>query len=271
MIKIITSLFLLLSVATQAQTKDTFDVLFPLNDARLAKAAKEHIDMLMFKDSLVHGQQFIILGYADYLGSEKYNENLSAMRAKNVKEYLVSAGFKANEISICMGKGKIDRSIPAGKDGIATDRKVQIIIAPQKAPESKPAPATTLDAAHLAVNQTVTLKNILFYGNAATILPSSMPELENLYHFMNTNKKIKIQIEGHVCCKGMGPGNDDETRQSISFDRAKAVYDYLITKGISKDRLTYKGLGATQPAVYPALTDEDQQKNRRVEIRIMQK
>ena len=52
----------------------------------------------------------------------------------------------------------------------------------------------------------------------------------------------------------------------ISFLRAKAVNDYLIRRGISENRLGYEGYSNTIPLVTPELTEEDQQRNRRVDV-----
>jgi len=277
--------FLLLFVssnACQAQGRDTFDVLFPFNEARLSKDATEHIDELVFKDKLVHGQQFTILGYADYVGGDKYNEALSAKRAAHVKDYMVSMGFTPGDISICIGKGKISRVGSVGQDGVAADRKVQIIINTQQArlaavPKPiQPAPnvnkPAVLDIAHIAVNETVTLKNILFLSSQAFILPTSVPELEDLYDLMRRNKTVKISIEGHTCCMGIAAlkDTDDPDGKILSMERAKAVGTYLQKKGIAAERITYAGYGSTHP-VAGSVTEEDQQKNRRVEIRITSK
>jgi outer membrane protein OmpA-like peptidoglycan-associated protein len=281
-------ILLLISTGCFGQGRDTFDVLFPFSDARLSKSAAEHIDKLVFKDSLVHGQQFMILGYADYVGGDKYNDDLSAKRAACVKNYLTDMGFKASDISICVGKGKINRNGATGRAGVAADRKVQIIISPvqQKiiaasptltAPKPTPKTAAAskpavLDIAHIAVNEAVTLRNILFVSAEAFILPSSVPELEVLYNFMNVNGGVKIRIEGHTCCLGIVTLRDanDPDGNILSMDRAKAVSNYLVKKGIAQERITCAGFGNTRP-VAGSVTPEDQQKNRRVEIRIISK
>jgi outer membrane protein OmpA-like peptidoglycan-associated protein len=131
---------------------------------------------------------------------------------------------------------------------------------------------TKIDIDKLEVNETVTLKNIFFEGNLPDILQSSMPELQNLFNFMNEHKKVTIQIEGHACCKGMETGKDIAiSDEKLSEMRAKAIYDYLGAKGINKKRMKYVGYGTARPLVYPANTEDEQQQNRRVEIRILSK
>lgn len=77
-------------------------------------------------------------------------------------------------------------------------------------------------------------------------------------------KKIYLFIiQGHICCQVT-----DE--YGISTLRAKAVYDYLISYGITPGRLSYKGYGSTQPLYQLPESDEEQRvANRRVEIKVV--
>lgn len=258
--------FFLIAITTDcfSQRSDTLSVHFDLNDARLNKRASGFIDKLIFNDVLIPGQKLILLGFADYLGSNGHNDSLSKARAKNVQDYLIDAGFDKKDITLCIGKGKIERT-PVGKNGFGRDRKVQIIIDRNSPPPSKPA---VLDIANAKVNQTIALKNIFFVGGQPIILESSLPELDNLVKTLADNKTIKIQIEGHICCAGPVEGVDDN---DLSVFRAKAVYDYLISKGIDAHRLTYVGLGNRNPVSKEENTEEEREKNRRVEIRILSK
>jgi flagellar motor protein MotB len=52
----------------------------------------------------------------------------------------------------------------------------------------------------------------------------------------------------------------------VSEKRAKAVYDYLTKNEIDSSRLNFKGFSNTIPLIYPEITDEDSQRNRRVDI-----
>lgn len=98
---------------------------------------------------------------------------------------------------------------------------------------------------------------IEFYNASDYVKEYSLPELDKLYQFLNTNQQVEIFIRGHVCCM-----NDYE----ISYLRAKTVYDYLIKRGITKERLGFEGYSNTIPLVSPELTEEDQQRNRRVDV-----
>ena len=253
--------FLCCATLSYGQRTDSFAVHFALKETTVNTQSAAYINKLISKKSIQPGQKLMLLGYADYRGTAEHNDSVSTERAMNVQDYLVSKGFNKNDITYA-GKGKIDRPTMTAKGGYAPDRKVLII----------PAATTHLDN-NIAVNETVALKNIFFEGGLPDILPASMPELQNLVDFLNTNKTMHIQVEGHVCCKGMstsntGPySNDDD----LSKLRAKAVYDYLTAKGIAKNRMKYVGFGTTHPKVYPATTEDEQQSNRRVEIRVLSK
>jgi outer membrane protein OmpA-like peptidoglycan-associated protein len=58
------------------QSKDTFDVYFPFNNAKLTHEATDYIDRLVFQDTLIHGNKLMIVGYADYVGGNPHNDTL---------------------------------------------------------------------------------------------------------------------------------------------------------------------------------------------------
>ena len=110
--------------------------------------------------------------------------------------------------------------------------------------------------------------NINFYGNLPDLLPCSYPSADALFQLMMKNKKLVIQIEGHVN-KGIIKSKEDELfNQQLSEQRAKTIFNYLIKKGISKDRLSIVGLSASQMIFPKPLTEIEQEANRRVEIKI---
>ena len=56
--------------------------------------------------------------------------------------------------------------------------------------------------------------------------------------------------------------------QILSENRAKAVVDYLIGKGVGPNRMTFKGLGESDP-IASNETEEGRKKNRRVEFKVV--
>lgn len=266
----------LCSYMASAQENDTFNVYFPIRESKVTPRAKDYIDSLMFKAALTHWQKLIILGYADYSGSKGYNDTLSLNRARNIQNYLVENSFSASDITLCTGKGKIDRQPPITGAGYSQDRKVLIIV-DRSGPPPAPKPAvqptgTVLGLTKAKVNQTISLNNIFFYAGTDELLRPSIPVLDTLYDFLTTNPTVNIMIIGNICCSGEPTGKDDLYMDTyLSVARARTIYNYLISKGVAKDRLKFKGVGNANPKVYPEITEMDMVRNRRVDIKILSK
>ena len=114
----------------------------------------------------------------------------------------------------------------------------------------------------ITLNSTVALKNIQFELNSYQIQPVSLTELDKLLQLMTDNATIHIQISGHTD----NIGNDADNLK-LSENRAKAVADYLVSKGIDASRLTWKGYGKTKPVADNG-TDEGRARNRRTEFTV---
>lgn len=111
--------------------------------------------------------------------------------------------------------------------------------------------------------ESIVLRNIFFETDSSRLLPESETELANLLSLLNRNASLKIEISGHTDNSG-----SESYNQLLSGKRARAVYDYLIEKGIAKQRLSYKGFGADKP-VADNSTTEGKALNRRTEFKVM--
>ncbi|WP_299518027.1 OmpA family protein, partial [uncultured Flavobacterium sp.] len=115
------------------------------------------------------------------------------------------------------------------------------------------------------VGELLNLKGLNFYNMSDVVLPDSKPILDELLQIMNNNPTLKIEIQGHICC------NPSEI-EDISLKRAKTVYNFLLSNGISEDRITYKGFASSRPLYpLPEKNEEERVANRRVEILIIEK
>jgi outer membrane protein OmpA-like peptidoglycan-associated protein/tetratricopeptide (TPR) repeat protein len=117
----------------------------------------------------------------------------------------------------------------------------------------------------IEIGNKVILNNIFFDTNKFDLKPESLSELQKLVDFLSLNPTLKIEISGHT--DNMG---NDQLNQTLSENRAKAVYQFLIESKIDASRLVYKGYGKTQP-IAPNDTDEGRGKNRRTEFKIIAK
>ena len=138
-----------------------------------------------------------------------------------------------------------------------------------------------LEAVHMDVpmspltdSKPTILKNVFFDLAKATLRPESGVELNKLVEFLLTNPTIHIELGGHTDTRG-----DANDNMVLSTNRAKSVYDYIVSRGISAERLTYKGYGETvninTDEMISNLTSEKEkeaahQENRRTEYKIIQ-
>lgn len=273
---------------TQHAKQDSFSVYFDLDVPVLNQKAKNKIDSLIYLDKLIPGSNIMIVGYADYLGSEGHNQHLSEQRAKAVQDYLLSYNFSKEHITICIGKGAIERNIrPKNIIGYPTDRKVDIVIVKkekketsQKGKSTKPTatvkntvPLKPCILSNVEKGATFRLNHLYFLPQRHLFTKSSVTELTKVYEALRDNPTIKIKIEGHVCCiVNYDDALDVDTHdEHLSLNRAKAVYDFLIEKGIDSSRLKYEGFGKSKPVIANEETEDDANMNRRVEIRILEK
>lgn len=112
----------------------------------------------------------------------------------------------------------------------------------------------------LKVGANATLNNIFFETNKYELLPTSKAELNLFLDFLTANDKLSIEIQGHTDNVG-----DSKLNEKLAENRAKEVYNYLITNGIEKKRLTFKGYGETKPKA-DNTTEEGRKQNRRTEF-----
>ncbi|MBC7641923.1 MAG: OmpA family protein [Flavobacterium sp.] len=113
------------------------------------------------------------------------------------------------------------------------------------------------------IGEKLKIENLNFIINTFAVVNDSRAKLFELMFVMKSNPLLKIEIQGNLCCAK----ND---RQDLSSQRARAVCNFLISKEIDKSRLSYKGLGVTQP-LYPIPEKDEMERaaNRRVEILII--
>ncbi len=261
-------LVVLVASVAHAQTNDTFRVYFSMRDARLTTKAKDYIDRLMFKAALTHFQKLIILGYADNTGGKGLNDSLSLARARSVQQYLVASGSSEKDITLVTGNGAIERAKNTG--GYPEDRKVLIIVDRTTGTPAAPPPSKVSPFAAVKVNETVSLDHIFFQGGSDILLPSAGPEIDTLYQFLVRNPTVRILITGNICCIGEPTGKDlpfGETTLSVA--RAQRVYETLVARGISRNRMQYTGVGNGKPKVYPEKGEGDAVRNRRVDVKIL--
>jgi outer membrane protein OmpA-like peptidoglycan-associated protein len=110
---------------------------------------------------------------------------------------------------------------------------------------------------------TIVLNNIFFDTKQFVLKPTSIIELDKVVQLLNDNPKLKIQISGHT--DNVGKPTDNLL---LSNNRAKAVTNYLLQKGLLATRLIAKGFGSTKPLA-DNKTDIGKAMNRRTELSVV--
>lgn len=111
--------------------------------------------------------------------------------------------------------------------------------------------------------QTIPMRLLTFATDSASLRPAVYTYLDELYDFLVENPTVTIEVGGHT-----NNQPKDDFADYLSTERAKAVANYLISKGVDAKRVQYKGYGKKQPLV-PNTTPEGRKTNQRVEIKIL--
>ncbi len=299
---------------------DTLRVFFPIGISVLDADAQKTIGTALTGGRLSLEETFVIVGYADYLGSESANETLSKARATTVRDYLVYLGLEEKNLSQVLAKGEVSRSGMKDAAGFAPDRRVDIVstgkivqiptatgsvdfsaknrvppaempvqreqsflavekkIPPPPAVVPEPPPVSPDAVAELQktpAGQTIVMRSLYFPRGSHKLLPQSLPQLAVLQKALLENPKLKIRVEGHVCCIDTVQASDalDEGtgEYALSLNRARAVAQELVKRGIPKERIQSVGFGKRR-ALFPyEQNQEEAERNRRVEIRVLEK
>jgi outer membrane protein OmpA-like peptidoglycan-associated protein/tetratricopeptide (TPR) repeat protein len=179
----------------------------------------------------------------------------------------VIATFKSNSKT-----GKYLVSLPAGKNyGIAVKKDGYLFHS-----ENFDIPNTAafqeveknIELKQLQVGNKIVLKNIFFDLDKATLRSESTAELNRLIKLMTDVPTLRIELGGHTDSRG-----SDTYNQQLSEKRAKAVVDFLTSKGIDAKRLEWAGYGETQLVNGCSngvqCSDEQHQENRRTEFKVL--
>ncbi len=122
-----------------------------------------------------------------------------------------------------------------------------------------------IETKEIKIGEHYRLNDVNFATNSWELTDKAKFIIKEFYGFLKKNPKIKISIDGHTDNVG-----DDESNLSLSANRAKAVFEYLITLGISADRMTHHGFGEKEP-IASNTSEFGRAKNRRTEFVITAK
>jgi outer membrane protein OmpA-like peptidoglycan-associated protein len=109
----------------------------------------------------------------------------------------------------------------------------------------------------------VSLGSVLFDTDSSDLTPEAKADLDRLASALLAYPALDSVVEGHTDSRG-----SEDWNMELSGSRAKAVANYLASKGVDVKRLSWKAFGRTQP-VASNDTEEGRKQNRRVNVRIL--
>ncbi len=115
----------------------------------------------------------------------------------------------------------------------------------------------------IKVGETMQLSNVFYEFDSWELKKESISELNNLVEMLKENNNLVLEIGGYTDSTGTA-----EYNMVLSSKRALSVVNYLISKGISADRLTYQGYGTSSP-IGNNVTEEGRKLNRRTEAKVI--
>jgi outer membrane protein OmpA-like peptidoglycan-associated protein len=251
-------LLLLFFLCLSANAQQKFTVYFDTGAAELSVTSVQKLGEWIDANPDIAIET--IDGYTDKSGTTEHNMELSKRRAA----YII-AQLKCKETNLDYALSRAFGEEQAVGYNHASDRKVDILYNKQEYSKPRQAVETELTQQfkNAKVGDIIRLKNVNFRGGTTYILNASKPALKELLNVMLSNPKVKIDIQGHICC-------DIDDVGDLSGKRADEVFLYLTNNGIDKNRVTTRGYGGHRP-IYkiPELNNDEMAQNRRVEIEIL--
>jgi outer membrane protein OmpA-like peptidoglycan-associated protein len=258
-IKALVVVFLTMNICLSQSSQEEFAVYFATNSFVLSSDELSKLNGFIAEANQSKYEIWKVETYCDTVGTIEFNNELSLKRLQYVKTIFTK---KAIEVHSYSSKGE-DHSLDNMNVKTNQENRKALVYFKKRASDSENASTVSSEVdkfgsvmKSLDKNATINL-DLQFVGGTAQLLGDSYAEVENLFQFLMANQELKSFIRGHVCC------SDNMT---LSTERAYTVYSMLIKKGIHPDRLDFKGFNRTVPVVYPELTEEDQQRNRRVDV-----
>ena len=238
----------------QAQTNNAHVVYFDTGQYNVPDIETNRLVLFIQSLKDIQIERISIYGFTDDRGTDNYNLALSQKRANAIKKIFSRFGVDDNLISNVDGKGEVLLRV-VSSDNLniirGLNRKVEINIEYPKNEEVKEEENKTTNflSGDLSVGDKITLDNILFKTGYSSLENESIEVLEGVASDLLKRKDIYFTIQGHVCCtKNSRDAIDKRTgKRNLSMARAKYIYNYLIKKGVKRNRMRYVGLRNKYP------------------------
>lgn len=249
-------IFFLLLLSSIGYSQKQFEVYFDFAKEYPNEVSIQNINQWMQVNPSI--EIIKIEGYCDSVDTKEYNYKLAERRIDVVLKILEAKQLATHP--------NLEKN-PFGKDfkqsNIQAENRKVILYYTEKRVDVETPFLKELQTAK--AGQVIKLPNLYFYNNSARIVPKSNESLYELLCAMEENPKLKIEIQGHICCQQVFDLND------VSTARARAIYNFLVRNKISKNRMKFKGYGTSRPVhKIPEKNNQEEEENRRVEILIIE-
>jgi len=244
-----------------AQENAVQSVYFEFDKFNLDKNELFQISKIVNSPDFSKFEAIQLYGYCDDRGTSEYNDKLSKKRVAFVQQFLLSNGVSQNKIFICEGRGKIilDKdTVKNLKEVRDKNRRVDLIFIKKKI-------TYTTFPDNPKVGDNIILEQVTFDLGSSELSINARKELDRTVLLLKKHNTVRFEIKGHVCCTSnkFSDAIDEETlERDLSENRAKNVFMYLRSKGISPYRMSYKGYGNKFPL------GKEEAQDRRVELYI---
>lgn len=265
------------------KAQEKFIVYFDNNKFELNKTEQAKFDKWVLENKT--SKILSITGSTDEVGSSESNDTLSQRRVSFIYSKVngklkirndfktISLGEKGATSSNKAENRKVIIHYILEKD-LARENEIlgikpiePVAIVPIEEEEMNfPENATLQDKILLSRKGTlIRLNDINFYVNTFAVMPSSKRAIDELIYVMNKNPKLKIEIQGHICCV-------NKDAKNLSLERSRQIKRILMSDGISEKRVQVIGFGVSKPKFpIPEKSEFEAARNRRVEIMILEK
>lgn len=288
------AIFFLFALSAGAQ--EQFSVYFDSNKHELTAGESARLKTWLSANGT--SKILAINGYTDEDGSIGLNDTLAQRRVSTVFG-MIQNGVKIREDFRTRSFGKLHKQSPVKAEnrrvtiyyllekdlakeneilGITEDKKPEPKLAkpieyPERVVVQRPdgkSDELVLDVEFMKkvgtakAGDKLVIPNLNFYENTFAVMPDSRPRMYELLEVMKLHPKLKIKLQGHVCCM-------KADRNDLSTQRAKAIMMFLTSQGIAKPRVTFQGFGVSQPLFpIPEKNADEREANRRVEVLVVE-
>jgi outer membrane protein OmpA-like peptidoglycan-associated protein len=247
--------FILFFLCGFSQEKITQNIYFDFDADQLNENQKNLLCDFFQKLDSSKIQSVRVFGYCDDRGTAPYNYDLSDKRVGTVEKILINIGLNPKKLMALEGKGRIlinKDTVPDLDQTRSKNRRVEVLVEQLARPKFFMGIPRLYSDFHLPHQKgdRIYVENVRFGEGSSYLDLKSRTILDKIVVFLKNNPYVEFEVQGHVCCipKYFSDAIDEDTKdRKLSFNRAKAVYRYLVMRKINPYRMTFKGYGNRFP------------------------